>query len=413
MERFSWECRTKVCFGEGCVKEQLEPLIRGIAPEGSIMIGYGGGSVKKNGAYDDVMSVLETMGYSTDREEDRRIIEFGGIMSNPTLAKMREGAALARDNNVGLIIAIGGGSVMDCCKAVSVQTRYEADAWEDFWMKGRPMTHDIVPCGCVVTMPATGSEVNGCAVLTNEETRIKCDRDYPQMNPVFALMDPRYTLTMPVRQLRAGTFDILSHIMETYFSLPLYGNPADDVSEGLMRGLIRDFRAALSDPQDIRARSNIMWTASLAENRIIKTGKSKDFQAHNMEHQLSAYTDCNHGEGLAVLHPVYYRHIYKDGLPKFAAWARNVWGITDAEALRSESFAEEGMSDEELLAIAGIEELSELIREAGLPSSLRELGFGEKEKKLLPEIAQSCFISEGAFRPVSADEILEIYEECW
>ena len=345
MERFSWECRTKVCFGEGCVKEQLEPLIRGIAPEGSIMIGYGGGSVKKNGAYDDVMSVLETMGYSTDRAEDRRIIEFGGIMSNPTLAKMREGAALARDNNVGLIIAIGGGSVMDCCKAVSVQARYEEDAWEDFWMKGRPMTHDIVPCGCVVTMPATGSEVNGCAVLTNEETRIKCDRDYPQMNPVFALMDPRYTLTMPVRQLRAGTFDILSHIMETYFSLPLYGNPAE----------------------------------------IIKTGKSKDFQAHNMEHQLSAYTDCNHGEGLAVLHPVYYRHIYKDGLPKFAAWARNVWGITDAEALRSESFAEEGMSDEELLAIAGIEELSELIREAGLPSSLRELGFGEEEKKLPPD----------------------------
>ena len=226
-------------------------------------------------------------------------------------------------------------------------------------------------------------------------------------------MDPRYTLTMPMRQLRAGTFDILSHIMETYFSLPLYGNPADDVSEGLMRGLIRDFRAVLSDPQDIRARSNIMWTASLAENRIIKTGKSKDFQAHNMEHQLSAYTDCNHGEGLAVLHPVYYRHIYKDGLPKFAGWARNVWGITDAEALRSESFAEEGMSDEELLAIAGIEELSELIREAGLPSSLRELGFGEAEKKLLPEIAQSCFISEGAFRPMSADEILEIYEECW
>ena len=413
MERFSWECRTKVYFGEGCVKEQLASLIREIAPEGSIMLGYGGGSVKKNGAYDDVMSVLEAMGYSTEAEADRRIIEFSGIMSNPTLAKMREGAALARDNNVGLIIAIGGGSVMDCCKAVSVQARYEEDAWEDFWMKGRPMTHDIVPCGCVVTMPATGSEVNGCAVLTNEETRIKCDRDYPQMNPVFALMDPRYTLTMPVRQLRAGTFDILSHIMETYFSLPLYGNPADDVSEGLMRGLIRDFRAVLSDPQDIRARSNIMWTASLAENRIIKTGKSKDFQAHNMEHQLSAYTDCNHGEGLAVLHPVYYRHIYKDGLPKFAGWARNVWGITDAEALRSESFAEEGMSDEELLAIAGIEELSELIREAGLPSSLRELGFGEAEKKLLPEIAQSCFISEGAFRPMSADEILEIYEECW
>ena len=418
MERFKWECRTKVRFGEGCVAEWLAPLVSEFAPEGSnILIGYGGGSVKKNGAYDDTVSVLRSMGYSPasgdPAEGSRKIIEFSGIMSNPTLAKMLEGAELARKWNVGLIIAIGGGSVMDCCKAAAVQARYEGDAWEDFWMKGKAMTHETVPCGVIVTMPATGSEVNGCAVLTNEETRIKCDRDYPEMNPVFALMDPAYTLTMPERQLRAGTFDILSHIMETYFSRPVCGNPADDVAEGLMRGLIRDFRAALEDPQDIQARSNIMWAASLAENRIIKTGKSLDFQAHNMEHQLSAYTDCNHGEGLAVLHPVYYRHIYKDGLPKFADWARNVWGITDAEALRSEGYAEPGMSDEELLALAGIAALEELIQEAGLPSSLRELGFGDEEERLLPVIAESCFISGGAFRQLTADEILEIYEECW
>ena len=320
-------------------------------------------------------------------------------MSNPTLAKMRQGAELARKYGVGLILAIGGGSVMDCCKAVSVQAGYDGDAWEDFWMQGKPMTHNIIPCGVVVTMPATGSEVNGCAVLTNEETRIKCDRDYAEMNPVFALMDPVYTLSMPVRQMRAGTFDILSHVMETYFSYPLYDNPADDVSEGLMRGLIRDFRAALADPMDLKARSNIMWAASLAENRIIKTGKSKDFQAHNMEHQLSAYTNCNHGEGLAVLHPAYYRHIYKEGLPKFASWARNVWGLAG--------------DDDENLAAAGIDALEQFIREAGLPTTLRELGFGPEEKNLLPEIAESCFISGGAFRKITPAEILEIYEECW
>ena len=322
-------------------------------------------------------------------------------MSNPTLAKMREGAKLAADNDAGLVIAIGGGSVMDCCKALCVQAHYAGDAWEDFWMQGKPMTHDLIPCGVVVTMPATGSEVNGCAVLTNEETKIKCDRDYPEMNPAFALMDPAYTLTMPLRQLRAGTFDILSHIMETYFSYPLYDNPADDVSEGLMRGLIRDFKAALADPSDMQARSNIMWTASLAENRIIKTGKTKDFQAHNMEHQLSAYTDCNHGEGLAVLHPVYYRHIYKDGLPKFARFAENVWG------LKRDDYG----SDEEL-ALAGIDSLAAFIRGAGLPTTLRELGIGEAGYEMLKEIADSCFISEGAFRPLTKDEILEIYEEC-
>ena len=401
MERFFWECSTKVRFGEGCVSENLAEMVNYFnSGNKNIMIGYGGGSAKKNGSYDDVLDVLASMGYSTVGKGDRgRIIEFSGIMSNPTLAKMQEGAGLARKNDVGLIIAIGGGSVMDCCKAVSVQAGYDGDAWEDFWMQGKPMKHRIIPCGVVVTMPATGSEVNGCAVLTNEETRIKCDRDYPEMNPAFALMDPAYTLSMPLRQMRAGTFDILSHIMETYFSFPVYGNPADDISEGLMRGLIRDFRRALADPEDMQARSNIMWTASLAENRIIKTGKTKDFQVHNMEHQLSAYTDCNHGEGLAVLHPAYYRHIYKAGLPKFAAWAKNVWGIQG--------------EDEEGLAIAGIEALEAFIEEAGLPSTLRELGFGQKEKDLLPEIADSCFISEGSFRQMTAAEILEIYEECW
>ncbi len=404
MECFSWECSTKVKFGQGCVSEHLPEMVRAFCPDGrNIMLGYGSGSVKKNGSYDDVMRVLTSMGYRPAKEKDAsagwQIAEFSGIMSNPTLAKMREGAELARRYDAGLIIAIGGGSVMDCCKAAAVQALYNGDAWEDFWMQGKPMTHSIIPCGVVVTMPATGSEVNGCAVLTNEETKIKCDRDYPEMNPAFALMDPVYTLSMPLRQLRAGTFDILSHIMETYFSFPLYANPADDISEGLMRGLIRDYRAALADPEDLQARSNIMWTASLAENRIIKTGKSKDFQAHNMEHQLSAYTGCNHGEGLAVLHPAYYRHIYKEGIPKFAAWARTVWGL-------------EG-DDEESLALAGIEALADFIREAGLPATLRELGFGEKEKEMLPEIAESCFVSGGAFRQMTAADILEIYEDCW
>ena len=405
MNSFNWECKTKVRFGQGCVKEHLETLVKEFAAPGkNIMIGYGGGSVKKNGSYDDVISVLESMGYGREGNaaEGDLIVEFSGIMSNPTLRRMKEGAELAAQMDVGLIIAIGGGSVMDCCKAISAQALYEGDAWEDFWMQGKPMTHEIIPCGVVVTMPATGSEVNGCAVLTNEDSKIKTDRDYPEMNPAFALMDPAYTLTMPLRQLKAGTFDILSHIMETYFSWPAEDNPADDVSEGLMRGLIRDFRAAVDDPSDIRARSNIMWTASLAENRIIKTGKSKDFQAHNMEHQLSAYTNCNHGEGLAVLHPVYYRHIYKDGLPKFMRFAERVWGLNRADFESDEAFA-----------LAGVDALAAFIKEMELPSTLRELGFGSEEEALLPEIAESCFISGGALRPMTKEEILEIYNECF
>lgn len=405
MNDFSWECRTKVRFGKGCVREYLTGFVKEFALPGcNVMIGCGRGSVKRNGAYDDVVAVLESLGYSRDgkAEDGNLIVEFPGIMSNPTLGKMKEGAAIASRTNAGLIIGIGGGSVMDCCKAISVQTGYDGDAWEDFWIQGRPMTHDVIPCGVVVTMPATGSEVNGCAVLTNEDTHIKTDRDYPEMNPRFALMDPSYTLTMPLRQLRAGTFDILSHIMETYFSYPVEDNPADDVSEGLMRGLIRDFRAAVADPADYQARSNIMWAASLAENRIIKTGKTKVFQAHNMEHQLSAYTDCNHGEGLAVLHPAYYRHICRDGLGKFVRFAERVWGLDP-----------EDYGSDEALALAGIDELASFIKEMGLPATLRELGFGSEEYEMLPEIAESCFISQGAFRPLTTEEISEIYKECW
>lgn len=395
MYSHKWECRTKVRFGENSVKEYLPELINEFAiPGKKVMLGYGGGSIKKNGAYDDVMSVLNNLGLE--------VVEFQGIMSNPTLAKMLEGAELARKEDVGMILAVGGGSTMDCCKAIAVQAPYDGDAWQDFWMDGKPIEHTPLPCGVVVTMPATGSEVNGCAVLTNEETKIKCDRDYPKINPLFAVMDPNYTLTMPERQLKAGTFDILSHIMETYFSWPVEGNPADDVSEGLMRGLIRDFRAAVKDPQDYQARSNIMWCASLAENRIIKTGKKLDFQAHNMEHQLSAYTNCNHGEGLAILHPVYYRHIYKDGLGKFVSFAKNVWELNPSDY----------KSDVEL-ALAGVEALADFIKEVGLPTTLRDIGFGEEEKKMLPEIAKSCFISQGAYRPMTHEEILEIYKECW
>jgi alcohol dehydrogenase YqhD (iron-dependent ADH family) len=190
--------------------------------------------------------------------------------------------------------------------------------------------------------------------------------------------------------------------METYFSYPVEDNPADDVAEGLMRGLIRDFRAAVADPADYQARSNIMWTASLAENRIIKTGKSKDFQAHNMEHQLSAYTNCNHGEGLAVLHPAHYRHICKDGCGKFVRFAERVWGLS-----------REYHDCDEALALAGIDALASFIKEMGLPSTLRELGFGEEERRLLPEIAESCFVSGGSFRQMTSAEILEIYNECW
>lgn len=388
MNNFIFQNLTKVYFGEGCVKEYLDYLTK---PYNTVMIAYGGGSIKKNGVYDEVAGILKKAG--------KNIVEFSGIMANPTYAKVQEGAKLARETDADMILAIGGGSVMDCCKAVSLAAKYDGDIWEDFWARQGVITVDTLPLGMIVTVAGTGSECNGGAVITNEEKKIKTGRDYPQLNARFALMDPVYTYSVPAGQMVSGSFDILSHIMETYFSEPNEDNVSDDIMEALMKSVIRNLRTAIRTPKDYTARSNLMWDATMAENRLIKMGKKCDFQCHNMEHQLGAYTDCNHGKGLAVLHPVYYRHIYKDGLPKFVRFAENVWGIQ-----------RRGQTDEEI-AKAGVEALADFIKEIGLSTTLKELGV--TDRSILKEIAYSCGISAGSYKKMTHEEILEIFNECF
>ena len=254
-----------------------------------------------------------------------------------------------------------------------------------------------LPLGVIVTAAGTGSECNGGAVITHEEKKIKTGRDYPQCNPKFALLDTVYTYSVPKFQMVSGGFDTLSHIMEIYFSGPDEDNVSDDMAEALMGNVIRNLRAAIRNPEDYTARSNLMWDATMAENRIIKLGKRTDFQCHQMEHQLGAYTDCNHGAGLAVLHPVYYRHIYQNGVNKFKRFAVNVWGIPA-----------EGKSDEEL-ARAGVETLADFIREIGLPTTLRELGVDEDID--LKALADSCAIVPGSYQKMTHEEIYQILQE--
>lgn len=387
MNNFIFQNSTKVYFGRGCVKEYLACLTKDAQ---TVLLGYGGGSIKRNGVYDEITSILKKAG--------KTIVEFSGIMCNPTYAKVQEGAKLARENHVDMVLAVGGGSTMDCCKAVCLAARYEGDIWEDFWIHPGVIDFAPLPLGVVVTVAGTGSECNGGAVITNEEKKVKTGRDYPALNPRFALMDPTYTFSVPTKQMVSGSFDILSHIMETYFSKPDEDNVSDDIMEGLMKNVIRNLRAAIEDPQDYTARSNLMWDATMAENRVIKMGKRCDFQCHHMEHQLGAFTDCNHGCGLAVLHPTYYRHIYKEGLSKFVRFAKNVWGIVP-----------ENKTEEEL-ALAGIQALADFIREIGLPATLKELGVKQSQLK---EIADSCSISQGSYKPMTHEEILEIFQECY
>ncbi|KUO77113.1 MAG: butanol dehydrogenase [Desulfosporosinus sp. BRH_c37] len=389
MNNFVFENSTKVYFGKGCVKEYLADALSSYG--NNVLLAYGGGSIKKNGIYDEVTTILEA--------EGKNIIEFPNIMANPTYEKVLEGAKLAIENQVDVILGVGGGSVMDCCKAVSMAAVCQEDIWENFWARSGVVDFEPLPLGVIVTVSGTGSEMNGGAVITNEEVKVKTGRDYPKCNPKFAMMNPEYTFTVPPKQTASGGFDILSHIMETYFSEPNEDNVSDDISEALMRSVIRNLPIALENPSDYTARSNLMWASTMAENRIIKLGKKADFQAHQIEHQLGAYTDCNHGGGLAVISPAYYRHIYAFGLKKFVRFAKDVWGISY-----------DGKTEEQLAA-EGVEALAQFIREIGLPITLRELGV--TDKALLKEVAHSCNISSGSYKRMTQEEVLGILEECF
>lgn len=383
MNNFIYENKTKVYFGKGGVKEYLGCLLKNY---GTVMLAYGGGSVKKNGVYDEIVGILNSA--------EKNVVEFSGIMPNPTYAKVQEGAKLARENNIDFILAVGGGSVIDCCKIVSAQAKTDEDIWENEIVKKKYPT-EFIPMGAVVTASGTGSEMNAGAVITNEAEKIKCGLFGAQAD--FAFLDPMYTMSVPFEQVISGAFDTLSHAMETYFGKPSENNLSDDINEAIMRGIIKNMRVLITDHENYNARSELMWASSMAENGILKIGKITDFQAHQIEHQLGAYTNCNHGKGLAVIHPVLYRHIYKDGLGKFARWAKNVWGIYDSK------------SDEET-ALAGIIALENFIKAMGLPTRFSQMGIPENTD--FKAIANSANITAGCCKKLTHEEILEILKEC-
>ena len=384
MNNFFFENKTRVYFGKGGVKEHLGGLLRNYGE--TVMLAYGGGSIKRSGVYDEIMGILHAAG--------KRVVEFDGIMPNPTYAKVQVGAKLARENHVDLILAVGGGSVSDCCKVISAQANLDEDIWEMQYTK-HTLPTKFIPLGTIVTVFGTGSEMNSGAVITHEEKKIKGALWGAQAE--FAFLDPSYSLSVPMKQVISGAFDTLSHAMETYFGKPEENNLSDDIGEAVMRSVIRNIRVLLTEPESYEARSELAWASAMAENGILKIGKVTDFQAHQIEHQLGAYTNCNHGAGLAVIHPVLYRHICKAGAARFARWARNVWGIVPKD------------SDEET-ALAGVEALAAFIREIGLPTTFAQLGIPADTD--LRAIAESTNITAGCCRKLTGDEIYEILCEC-
>ena len=383
---FTYYNPTKIYFG----KNSLDNLSGELANYGkNVLLVYGKASVKKNGIYDKVMTVLESAG--------KNVTKLSGIKSNPTYTQMLEGARLVRENDIDLILAVGGGSVIDCSKGISAAAYCEGDPWEKYWINEEPVTHKVVPVGSVLTMTGTGSEMNGGSVITNEEKMLKKGRVFgTNLYPKFSVLNPEFTYTVPKYQMASGIFDIFSHLMEQYFSGE-DDNTSDYLIEGVMESLVNSARTAMKDPQNYEARSNIMWCATVALNTITGVSKSQDWEVHMIEHQVGAYTDCAHGAGLAVVSVPYYKYIYKYGLDRFVRFAKKIWEV-DISSMSKED-----------AALAGIDALAEFIKEIELPSTLRELGTTEE---MLPKIANSTALG-GGYKQLSVKDVLEILKTAY
>jgi len=385
MNPFTYSYPTKAYFGENAAANNLAAELAEVGP--NVMLAYGGGSIKKNGIYEELTGILKDAG--------KTVTEFTGIMSNPTYAKVQEGAALAKEKNIDFILAVGGGSVIDCCKIVSAQAKLDKDIWELEYTDHKQPT-EFIPMGAVVTAFGTGAEMNNGAVITNEEKMLKSALWGAFYS--FAILDPAYTMTMPMKQVISGAFDSLSHSMETYMGFPREVNLSDEINEATQRNIIRNICATVKDPQDIQARSELIWAAGMAENGILKIGKATDFQCHMLEHQLGAYTDCNHGQGLAVLHPVLYRHMMPEANHQFARLAVEVWGIEPAGKTEAE------------LATDFVDALADFIREIGLPTTFAEMNIPADTD--FKAIADSTVLTGGCVKKFTREELLEVLLEC-
>lgn len=355
----------------------------------NVVLIYGGGSIKKNGIYDDVVKILEAQG--------KNVAEISGIMPNPTLAKLYEGIEIARQHQADLLLAVGGGSVCDYAKAVSVSVNCEEDPWEKYFVRFEEPSCETLPVGCVLTMVGTGSEMNAGAVITNQETKQKIGHVFAdeKIIPRFAILNPRYTMTLPHRQMVAGIYDIFNHICEQYFS-GTDDTTSDYISEGLMRSVLHASRIANKNPQDYEARSNLMWTATWALNTLIAKGKSTDWMVHMLGQAVGAYTNAMHGMTLAAVSLPYYRHILPYGLPKFKRFAIEVWKVRP-----------EGKTDE-AIAEEGLKAMEAWMKELGLAMNISELG---ADASMIDGIADATFILEGGYKVLSREEVVAILKE--
>ena len=375
---------TKLYFG----KEALKGLNKELPKYGkNVLLVYGGGSIKKNGIYDEVVKIL--------KENGKEVFEDAGVMPNPTVEKLNEGVERARKSKADFILAVGGGSVCDYAKAVSVSVNCKEDAWEKYFIRFEDVDKDtkIIPVGCVLTMVGTGSEMNGGSVITNHAQKLKIGHVFgDNVFPKFSILNPEYTFTLPKYQMLSGIYDIMSHILEQYFS-GTDDNTSDYIMEGLLKSLIHSAEIAEKNPKDYEARSNIMWTATWALNTLVAKGKSQDWEVHMLGHSVGALTEATHGMALAAVSMPYYRFILPYGVEKFKRYAVNVWNVNP-----------EGKTDKEI-AEEGLNKMEAWMKKIGLVMNITELGAKEE---MLDDLVKSTLIMEGGYKVLNKDDIKAI-----
>lgn len=382
MDRFTYQYPVRQHFGKGCAESAIKEEMTHVGK--NVLLAYGGGSLKRTGLYDKIVGWLHECG--------KTVVDFGGIMPNPTYDKVLEGARIVSEQGTDFILAVGGGSVIDCCKIVSAQAKLDEDIWEMQYTKHQ-FPIEFVPMGAVVTASGTGAEQNNGAVITHTVKKLK----QPLVGAYhsFAILDSDLTKTLPMKQVISGAFDTLSHCMETYMGRPQDDNLSDEINEAVMRNVIRNLRAIIANPDDDFARGELMWDSALAENSLLKLGKQTDFQCHMLEHAVGAYTNCNHGQGLAVIHPALYRHLLNEGKEKLARMAERVWNVTGDTTVQT--------------AALGIDALESFIREIGMPTRWSEMGI--KDETVMRAAADTCLLMPGCCKQFTRDELFEILKE--
>ena len=379
---FSYKNATKLYFGDDSLKYLNDELPK---YGKNVQLIYGGGSIRKNGIYDEIIKILN--------ENGKNIIEDAGVMPNPTVETLREGVRIARENNVDLLLAVGGGSCCDYAKAVSVSVHCDEDPWDKYYIRFEEPTCEILPVGCILTMAGTGSEMNAGAVITNHEQKLKIGHVFSdEVMPKFSILNPKFTFSLPVRQMVAGIYDIFNHICEQYFSGD-DDNTSDYIAEALMRSLIHSSLIAIENPEDYEARSNIMWTATWALNTLISRGKSTDWMVHMIGQSVGAYTDATHGMTLSAVSLPYYRYIMPYGIRKFRRFAEEVWNIS-SEGKPEDKIAEEGLAAMEAW-----------MRKIGVAMNIKELGATED---MIDGITEGTIILDGGYKVLTKNEVREI-----